>query len=80
MECCVKISTVEDLMELHTIMEDTPANFDVISGSIVIDGRSFLGLLSLISANRLRIRIMTPDKSIVEGFIKRIKKFLVKKQ
>ena len=61
----VVVTDVKDLIKLHRIMEDeTDCNFDVVAGSISVDGKSLLGVLGL-SRRQFTIKVQGDESSFL---------------
>lgn len=76
-EVKVEVTDVDDIVNLHRIMEQTDGcDFDVTSGSIIIDGKSLLGMLGF-SRKRFTIKITGNDGNI-ESFKERISSYIKK--
>ena len=70
----IKLDTLEIASKLVKICENYKAHMDidVILGKYVVDGCSFLGVISLLD-NVVEVKPITDDDLLVEYFIKELK-------
>ena len=57
----INLNKIEDVMKFYTLVNTFPSDIDVVSGSIVIDAKSLLGLYSLDLSKDISVRIISDN-------------------
>lgn len=73
----VLFSTPEKVSEFARICEDFEPPIDVQKGRYIVDGKSFLGVLSFGCGSELEVKMLSDNAELINDFEEHIKKFSV---
>lgn len=69
----VKLNKFEDILEFQQYCDKFQEDIDVNSGKYVIDGKSYLGVLSIALCREVEVKIHTNDKAVTDKFYNGLK-------
>lgn len=73
----VRMTSMEDLILINSAMvRYNNLNFDIISGSIRLDGKSLIGLLGL-GTSTYEIQITGESTTDIDNFVSEIEKYII---
>ncbi len=68
----IKLNAVEDVQALVNAAERCSYDVDIFYNRVIIDARSFLGILSMDLRNIMTIKYSVEDRSILEPVLNRL--------
>ena len=71
----INLNKIEDVMKFYTLVNTFPSDIDVVSGSIVIDAKSLLGLYSLDLSKDINVRIISDSAEEKRRFDSEMEEF-----
>ncbi len=71
----IKLTTINDVKDFVTAANFCPYDIDLISGRYTVDGKSLMGIFSIVPSEDLTCNIYSDD---AEAFLRLIDKFIVK--
>lgn len=76
LETKIKLDNVDKVIRFVNLAEKIDADMNVICGSIVLDARSFLGILNLDLGKLCRLQIIADEKKH-QGILSELKEYIV---
>lgn len=75
----IKINTLEDANELARLCEKYEEDIDLVVGRYIIDGKSYLGILSIGFDKNIKVIMHTNNYKRIDNFYTKLKKWEVEK-
>lgn len=76
----IKINTLEDANELARLCEKYEEDIDLVVGRYIIDGKSYLGILSIGFDKNIKVIMHTNNYKRIDNFYTKLKKWEVEEK
>lgn len=73
----IKLMTINDVKEFVTAANYCKFDIDLTSGRYIVDGKSLMGIFSIVPSEKLEMTIYSENVRDFSDFLDRIEKFII---
>lgn len=73
----IKLSTPEMVSDFINVCSKYDCDINVYDGSLVLDGKSIIGMFAIAQGKAVKVQAISSDKSVISSFVENMRKFEV---